>query len=123
MALLVNQITVGDIIVATCDVSPITSGGLDLPQGSTASALNGDGIFYKFGPGITDWRSAGSGNYVHTQSIPATTWVVTHNLGKRASIQVIDATGVDITAEITWDNDNQVTVRTNTPETGFVYCN
>lgn len=123
MAVELNQITVGDILVATCDVNPITSGGLDLPQGSVATALDGSGIFYKFGPGITDWRAAGSGSYVHTQLVPATTWIVNHNLGKKVSAQVVNSSGVNITTEITWNTDNQITVTTNQAITGYVYCN
>ena len=29
-------------------------------------------------------------SYVHTQSVPATTWVVTHNLNTKCSVQVVD---------------------------------
>jgi hypothetical protein len=29
----------------------------------------------------------------------------------------------EVEAEILWNNDNTVTITTNTPTTGFVYCN
>jgi hypothetical protein len=69
MAVLINQITVGDIIIATIDVNPITSGGLSLPAGSIASALDNSGIFYKNGPLVTDWAASSAGGSFTTGSI------------------------------------------------------
>lgn len=123
MAIRLNQITVGDTQVLTCDVNPITSGGLDAPQGTIATSLNGDGVYYKYGPNITDWRSVSSENYVHTQSIPSATWTVNHNLNRRVSVSVVDSTNKDIITQITWIDNNTVQVDFNGLMTGYVYCN
>ena len=58
MSVILDQITVGDAIIAILDVNPITSGGAVLVQGSTGLALDGSGIFYKTGPLVTDWSNS-----------------------------------------------------------------
>jgi hypothetical protein len=62
-------------------------------------------------------------NYVHTQTIPSTIWNVTHNLGKRCAVQIVDVGGNEIVGNITWVNDNVVDVTFSTPLIGYVYCN
>jgi hypothetical protein len=77
MSVILNQITVGDTIVATLDVNPVTSGGANLPQGSIGTTLDASGIFYKFGPLVTDWNNSsntltGSANLNFPITLPQT---------------------------------------------------
>ena len=59
--------------------------------------VESDDSYYKLSGG--SWTPFGSGggggggdkNYVHVQSVPASTWVATHNLGKYPSVQLKDA--------------------------------
>ena len=62
-------------------------------------------------------------NFVYTQIIPSTVWVVNHNLNKRCSVQVIDNTFTEVEAEILWNDNNTVTITFNSNATGYVYCN
>lgn len=62
-------------------------------------------------------------SYVHTQSVPETTWVVMHNLNTKCSVQVVDEDKNEIIAQIDWVNNNTVTITFNIPVSGYVYCN
>ncbi len=62
-------------------------------------------------------------NYVFTQTSPSDTWTVNHNLDKRCSVQVVGDDFKEVVADITWVNNNTVTVEFNTATTGYVYCN
>ena len=62
-------------------------------------------------------------SYVHSQTTPATTWVVNHNLNTRCSIQVVDIDGNEIIAQIDWVDNNTVNILFNIPVVGYVYCN
>ena len=61
--------------------------------------------------------------YTHTQAAPATTWVVSHNLGYRpAGVQVENAGGDDITPEgLVHVNDNQLTIEFLVAVSGTAY--
>lgn len=37
--------------------------------------------------------------YTHTQSVPDTTWLVTHNLGRFPSVTVIDSAGTQVVGD------------------------
>jgi hypothetical protein len=62
-------------------------------------------------------------SYTHTQSVPATTWVVNHNLNTKCSVQVVDEDKNEIIAQIDWIDNNTVNITLNIPFTGYVYCN
>jgi len=79
---------------------------------------------FALGNDVTVNVSGGSSNnFVFTQIIPATVWVVNHNLNKRCAVQVIDNTFTEVEAEILWNDNNTVTVTFNSNSTGYVYCN
>lgn len=65
----------------------------------------------------------GDKNYVHTQSTPADSWTVNHNLNKKCSVQIVDDTFQEIIGNITWIDDNTVVVNFNSAIIGYVYCN
>ncbi|TXG80082.1 MAG: hypothetical protein E6R13_08690 [Spirochaetes bacterium] len=47
-------------------------------------------------------------NYVHTQDVPATQWVIEHNLNKYPNVNVEDLAGEDIIGEISYDGPNKL---------------
>lgn len=49
-------------------------------------------------------------NYVHTQSSPSATWVVTHNLNKFCSVTVVDSANNVVFGEVLYNSVNQVTL-------------
>lgn len=67
----------------------------------------------------------GSGdlNYVHNQPIANTTWNVAHNLGKFPSVTIIDTGGNLVEADVTYVDNNNLTLTFNTSYAGVAYIN
>ena len=59
--------------------------------------------------------------YVHTQASPAATWVITHALGGKPSITIVDSAGTVVIGQIVYDSDTQITVNFTAPFSGFAY--
>lgn len=68
-------------------------------------------------PGIQS-TGAGGGAYVHTQSAPASTWTINHNLGYRPSVELLDAGGQEIDGAISHPTVNQVVATFNPATAG-----
>lgn len=64
-----------------------------------------------------------SATYVHTQAVLSTSWIVTHNLGKRPAVTITDIAGNEVDAEIKHVDSNTLTVLFSLNQTGKVYCN
>lgn len=62
-----------------------------------------------------------SDNYAHVQSVAATAWVITHNLGYFPVVRTEDASGVDIEGVITQQTANQLTITFSQPVSGTAY--
>ena len=121
-----NNASVGHIVV--------NATGGNLINNASSLVLNGDGISAEVEiaddnrflvnlntdaptPPVTDK------NYVHTQTIPLSSWLVNHNLDKKCSVSLADSVSKEIEAEVEWINNNQVMVRLNKDSTGFAFCN
>jgi hypothetical protein len=67
----------------------------------------------------------GSGdlNYVHHQAVAASTWVVSHGLGKFPSVSVADSAGSWWVADVHYDSVDQVTLTFGAPFAGAAYLN
>lgn len=61
--------------------------------------------------------------YVHTQALPASTWVVPHNMGKRPSITIFDSANDEIEGDIVHNSVNQLTLTFSAAFSGVAYCN
>lgn len=59
--------------------------------------------------------------YVHTQATVASTWTVTHDLGGRPSVTVVDSAGTIVIGDITYNSDTQVTLQFSAPFSGYAY--
>jgi len=59
--------------------------------------------------------------YVHTQIAPVTTWNITHPLGGRPSIMVVDSAGTVVIGEVLYISDTQLQVLFTAPFSGFAY--
>ena len=79
----------------------------------------------KFTPFSTILADTGNDdkNYVHNQSEASATWVVTHNLGKRASVTVVDSAGTVCIGQVDYNSDNQVTLTFKSAFGGKAYFN
>jgi len=62
-------------------------------------------------------------NYVHTQGVASTSWVIAHSLGKKPSVTVQDGSGNDVEGAVTYTDDNNLTITFNTAFTGVAYLN
>ena len=61
--------------------------------------------------------------YTHIQSIPLATWVVTHNLAKKAVVTVVDSTNTVVYGGIAYNSDNQMTLSFSGAFSGYAYFN
>lgn len=68
-------------------------------------------------------NASGDKNFVFTQNVAASTWVINHNLGKYASVTIVDSAGTKVNGEIEYNSINQVTVTFRSPFTGEAYLN
>lgn len=61
--------------------------------------------------------------YLHTQAVPSDTWTITHNLGKRPSIVVVDSGGSECEGDVSYTTDNQLTITFSAGFSGVACCN
>jgi hypothetical protein len=59
--------------------------------------------------------------YVFTQASASSTWNITHPLGGRPSVTVVDTGGTVVIGEVTYNSNTQVTVSFTAPFSGYAY--
>ena len=59
--------------------------------------------------------------YVHNQGVAASVWTITHSLGGRPSIMVVDSAGTVVVGEVQYDSDTQIKVLFTVPFSGYAY--
>jgi hypothetical protein len=62
-------------------------------------------------------------NYVHDQQTASDTWIINHNLGKFASVGIVDTAGDEVEGEVKHNSNNQVTIKFSAPISGKAYIN
>lgn len=62
----------------------------------------------------------GGSYFVHTQSTPAATWVIDHDLAKKVHVTIFNPAGTVIHADIDHGSPDQTTITFPTPVTGSV---
>tara|TARA_R110002072_G_C7945891_1_gene532838 strand:- start:33 stop:758 length:726 start_codon:yes stop_codon:yes gene_type:complete len=62
-------------------------------------------------------------NFVHNQTVPSTSWQVTHNLNKYCAVDVVSASGDIIYPNVEYTSLNTVTITFSSNQTGFAYFN
>jgi hypothetical protein len=67
--------------------------------------------------------SEGDKNYVHNQSVAASTWNVNHNLSKYASATMVLSTGQKGYGDIKYIDENNLTITFASAESGKAYIN
>ena len=73
--------------------------------------------------GITKGTSNIDKTYVHTQSVASNTWSITHNLGKFPSVSVVDSAENLVLGDITYTNNNSLTISFSATFSGKAYIN
>jgi hypothetical protein len=67
--------------------------------------------------------SSPHGTYTHSQVSASSTWVITHNLGCKPAVTIVDSGGNVQIGEVLYNSDNQVTVTFAASFSGFAYLN
>jgi hypothetical protein len=62
-------------------------------------------------------------NYVHDQQVASSTWVVTHNMNKYPSVNIVDTANDEVTGEVRYNNLNQITITFTAAFSGKAYLN
>ena len=83
---------------------------------------------YYYGPktagewsGVPLYLADTTRRHVHTQSAASATWTITHLLGGRPSVSVVDSSGTVVVGEVRYDSNTVVTVLFTTPFSGYAY--
>lgn len=66
--------------------------------------------------------SGGSG-YIHEQLVPATTWIVAHNLARFPSVTVVDSGGTTVVGDVAYTDDDSLVVTFSAAFGGRAYLN
>jgi len=72
------------------------------------------------------WTPAGAGsdsNYIHDQVAPATIWNVNHNLGKMASVTVVDSAGTCVEGLVEYLDSNTLRITFSAAFSGRAFIN
>ena len=62
-------------------------------------------------------------SYRHIQTVNSATWIITHNLGFRPSVTVIDLDGDVVNGDILYNTNNQLTITFSSEIKGEAYLN
>ena len=102
----------------------------------SATVLSSDSNFYT----LALFNTGGAGNivyeqfyvmtskkgdlsFVHEQTNASNTWVVNHNLGKKPSVTIVTTTDTTVIGEITYTNENKLTINLSSANSGKAYLN
>jgi hypothetical protein len=61
--------------------------------------------------------------YTHQQSQASTTWTITHNLGRRPSVTIVDSAGDLVRGDVRYVSDDQVVLTFSAAFGGYAYLN
>jgi hypothetical protein len=72
---------------------------------------------------IKGLKGGGDKNYVHLQNVPSAVWNVSHNLGKKPAVIVVDSADEAVYGEIQFIDDNNITLTFVGAFSGKAYFN
>ena len=64
-----------------------------------------------------------SQHYLHEQTVAASSWEVTHGMGKYPSVAVVDSTGEEVEGEVQYTGLNTLTIKFSAPFAGRAFFN
>ena len=80
-----------------------------------------DGIYY--------WKNLSStgmirgDTYIHIQSVPFTTWVISHDLGKFPSVTLVNDDNIEIEGNVKYESELRIVVTFTKPQSGKAFLN
>jgi hypothetical protein len=105
------------------DEVPLGVGGPSNTGISVSGVENGNGAV-RLLPKITSAPGAGSelGSFTYTQNLPASVWVINHDLNTYPTVVVLDSTGGWVIGGIHYDSLNQITLTFSGAFSGKAVC-
>lgn len=91
--------------------------GIDITQTTTDRTIT---LTYRDNTAIADLYKFA---HIHTQSTPALTWNITHNLGKFPAVSVVDSADQEVIGEVEYINDSSLNVKFSAAFSGKAYIN
>lgn len=61
--------------------------------------------------------------YIHNQTVPASSWSITHNLNKYPSVTIVDTANSEIIGEVVYNNNNTLTLTFSASFSGKAFLN
>ena len=106
-----------DLADTTPAVTPVTTYSYATVAYVDSSARTAASVTFSPASGIaaTDVQAAieevrNESKYTHTQQSPALTWAITHNLGWRPGVTVVDTSETVCVGDVEYNSDNQLTL-------------
>lgn len=65
--------------------------------------------------------SSNTRRHIHTQGTASTTWTITHTLGGKPSVTIVDSADTVVVGEVTYNSNSEVVVNFTTAFSGFAY--
>ena len=62
-------------------------------------------------------------HYTHTQSAPSASWSVTHNMGKKPAVSVVDSADSVVYGSVEYTDKNSLIITFNSAFSGKAYLN
>lgn len=109
--------TVSEVVVNT----PITALN-QMNDVDISNPMDGDILKYESG----EWVNSPVGadlNFTFNQSPASAVWTITHNLNKFPNYTVIDSSGDEVEGDVTYINNNQLTLTFSAAFSGTAYLN
>ena len=97
-------------------------------EGMFVFVIEEDKLFYFKNNSWQEWSSDGGGggtgiSEVYTFSTPSTTWTIPHGLGLYPSVTTVDSTGEVILGDVTYVDDENITVTFGEAVSGKAFIN
>lgn len=94
-------------------------------EGAQITALSVDGVeitVIEASVGVQGPRGSDL-NYAYTQGVAASIWTVSHGLGKRPSVTVVDSAGDQVEGDVTYLDLNNLSIEFSAPFSGQAFLN
>ncbi|MFF7023038.1 hypothetical protein ACFY97_18795 [Streptomyces klenkii] len=101
---------------------PAAAPNVDLADVAPTAPAAGEYVVVTGPPGPPGPPGSSGSTYLHTQSTPAATWQITHNLGRTPNINVINSAGVVVYADILHSSTSLATITFPVPFAGTAMC-
>lgn len=96
---------------------------IDKPMIETPKEYKNDDRYYTKSEVDVKVNEGNASTFVFTQTAPAATWLITHNMQKYPSVTIVDSSGNAVMGEVTYISSNQVKLTFTAPFSGNAYFN